>query len=555
MAKQTKFDGWRDKEESKFWKQLPVDEVTGIPPEFDLLEARINSRRKHLILKVELKERRISKCPECGADLDKNGFTYPRYKSKPDGSLRITFMVKCQKYQCRENKNHCPGEPIPGLDPNHHCFSSMAELILSQPDRTNGAIARDTGYSDKTVAAFFAQRAAEIESRQYDAVFWGFTMDEKYLDDGRPHFVLGNALCGQYILILEDNKAETIREALKKFKHLDKVKFILMDTNFEYGPIAQEFCPDAKIIRDYGHIYGLAHKCRDSVRKAVLQSATGSMKALLEKPTELWRIVDGPEGWEGVPGQLLGGNVPSLKRAHETFKAFLHIYAVAENSDDAVRLFEFWAEGVKQEAQLLNYYASLIKTVGDRGSEAFGYLDNGLTNNPGEAINRQVEFERYKGRNTSYEGISARMACKAEIARKEADEYLAKIEEEAALPSQAADQTSALSATAAKRKERSIRILAGQPKVPAEDPVAAARSVEASLERSARMAERAKRRKPRSTAAPADVSSNQDGAPPEAASATAKSQPHTAGEDPASEPDAKTIVRRHCRSIGRRRRR
>lgn len=555
MANRSKFDGWRDKERSKFWTQFPVDEVTGIPPEFDLLESRINSRRKHLIVKVELKERRLFQCPDCGANLDKNGFTYPRFKARPDGSLRTTFMVKRQKYQCRQNKKHCPGEPIPGLDANHLCFSSMTKFILSQPDRTNGAIARDTGYSDKTVAAFFARHAAEIMSRQYDAVFWGLTMDEKYLDDGLPHFVLGNALSGQYILMLENNKVETIREALKKFKHLDKVKFVLMDTNFEYGPIAQEFCRDARIMRDYGHIYNLACKCRDNVRKAVLQSATGKMKALLEKPGEFWRIVDGKGDWGGVQGNLLGGNVPSLQRAHETFKAFVNIFAVAENSDDAVRLFELWVEGVNQDAQMLEHYGSLIKTVGDRGREAFGYVDNGLTNNPGEAVNRQIEFERYKGRNSSSQGISARMACKAEIARKEADEYLAKIEEEAALSGQTSDQAGDLSATAEKKKQRSIRMLAGQPKAPDQDPAAAGRRIEASLERSTRMAERAKRRKPKSTAAPAENPPDQDDARPATAPATANSVPHTAGEVPASEPDAKTAVRRHCRLIGRRRRR
>lgn len=555
MAKQTKFDGWLDREKSKYWKQFPVDEVTGIPSEFVLLEARINSRRKHLIVKVELQERRLFKCPACGADLDKNGFTYPRFRSKPDDGLRITFMVRHQKYQCRKNARHCPGEPIPGLDRDHNCISSLTAFILSQPDRTDGALAHATGYSDKTISTFFARFAAEIESRQFDAVFWGLTMDEKCLDDGLPHFVLGNALSGQYILILEDNKAETIREALKRFKHLDQVKVVLMDTNFEYGPIAQEFCENAQILRDYGHIYGLAYKCRDNVRKAVLQSATGATKALLEKPGEFWRIIDAKGDWGGVQDNLLGGNVPSLQRAHEIFKAFLAIYAMAENADEAVQLFDVWADGVKQDAQMLEYYGSLIKTVGDRGREAFGYVDNGLTNNPGEAINRQLEFERYKGRNSSWQGIAARMACKAEIARKEADEYLAKIDEEAALAAQDPEQTRTLSATAEKKKQRSTRMLAGQPKAPEEDPVAAAHSIEASLDRSARMVERAKRRKGKSAAAPAGVPPGQDDARPATDSQAADSEPHRAGKRPALEPDAKTPIRRRCRLIGRRRRR
>ncbi len=555
MAKQTKFDGWRDKEESRFWANVPPGQITGIPPEFDFVEARMNSRRKHLIVKIRPKERRLYQCSRCDGELDKNGFTYPRYKSKPDGNLRVTFIVERQKYQCLQNKAHCPGEPIPGLDPNHLCFSSMTEFILSQPDRTNGAIARDTGYSDKTVAAFFAQHAAKIESRQFDAVFWGLTMDEKYLDDHLPHFVLGNALSGQSILLLEDNKAETIREALRKFKHLDKVKFVLMDTNIEYGPIAQEFCMNARIIRDYGHIYGLAYKCRNNVRKAVLQSATGEMKALLEKPGEFWRAIDGKGDWGGVQDNLIGGNVPSLQRAHEIFKAFLAIYDVAENADEAVLLFEVWADGVKQDAQMLEYYGPLIKTVGDKGREAFGYVNGGLTNNPGEAINRQVEFERYKGRNSSWQGIAARMACKAEVARRQAGEYLAKIEEEAALAAQDPEQTGALSSTAGKKKQRSNRMLAGQPKAPEEDPVAAGRSIEASLERSARMAERANRRQQKLKAVPAEVPPDQDDIRPATNLPATDSEPQTAGEDPALESDAKTPARRHCRLIVRHRRR
>jgi hypothetical protein len=108
--------------------------------------------------------------------------------------------------------------------------------------------------------------------------------------------------------------------------------------------------------------------------------------------------------------------------AHKHFLLFLNLLRFSTDPADAACRFDYWVE--KTPPSLQKYFSKVINAIEERRDGVFGYFEDGSTNGPTEAVNRNLQTEIDKGRGFNIRGLNQRMQCKAEIKRQRARDLL-----------------------------------------------------------------------------------------------------------------------------------
>jgi hypothetical protein len=403
------------------WRTIPASEVA-VPSGYVYLDARATEKELELTVRVE---KPLEYCTLCEAEtgtLSKNGVSKLKFRDIPQGNRCSTLIIVRQRYVCQHDAHHFPSDSLPGIEVQHSWTRRLTRYVRAYPGRTNLDNSRETGLSDKSVAVIHAEHAAEIGQRQrHVGKFEAVGLDEKYVG-GKPCFVFVDLVAREYLELLPNNTAETIEASLMLYQHRDLVQIAVMDMTNNYAEIAARVFPNARIIYDFYHVVALASKCRDDVRVAAWRMADTRDKHLFSARKTYWTEFDSCEDWLGEQGFLFGDRYPPVLLAHQHFLLFLDLIRFSNDPADAACRFDYWV--AKTPPSLEPYFRKLINAIEQRRDGVFGYFQEGATNGPTEAVNRNIQAEIDKGRRYRIRGLNQRMQCKAEIKRQQARDLL-----------------------------------------------------------------------------------------------------------------------------------
>lgn len=230
-------------------------------------------------------------CPYCGSDDLKREGTASKPRLVHDvirNNFRVDLVVNPPRMSCKTCKAKFTPE-IKGISGSRQMTTRLEEFLRTECFLQPFTIlAERSGFSVTTIEDIMDEEIAKYEAKRAKKPLKAprvLGIDEKHLGS-IMRGTLVDVEQGVLLDIMEDNKRDTMRDAIKKLKNWDKnIKVVTTDMNNSYLKWLEDLLPDATIVIDKFHVI-----------QDVEQSITKCKKALIEyRKEEIEKIEDKEE--------------------------------------------------------------------------------------------------------------------------------------------------------------------------------------------------------------------------------------------------------------------
>lgn len=377
-------------------------------------------------------------CPKCGRtrSFSHDGNYIRDCVDLPLHDTRTVLRINAGRYNC--NNPICTQKKFVGQFPD--AYGSNDKITHRLKDRiansdfkkhTFDSVASRYFVDPETVRKAFLEKVARLDRRSDYATVTCLGIDEAHLaNEMRGVLVDCSKKDAELVDILPDRRKVTIKAALRRFEHPEKIKYVTMDMSVAYREAVREVLPDAMIVIDRFHVI---QSLMDATKKARENACAYIEQEIAKKPPEERTEPELTWSRKRANAYLFLKNLDNLSERQERELAslvndfeifgdivrlrttFAQIYECKTRAD-AEDMYESWVRMIpskdKTDHVLYPFY-STYKTIENWKEWIFNFfaVPEGVnrTNAPVEAFNGVIKRINRDGKGYKYEVLRGKM--------------------------------------------------------------------------------------------------------------------------------------------------
>lgn len=226
----------------------------------------ISTSEVHIYFKLE---RRDCVCPNCGAVTNKvHDYRPAMIKDSPIHGKKCFLHYKKRRYHCECCKKHFK-EPFTLLPDHCRITSRLCHLSIHKLRNTQNvtSVAQEVGISASTIF----RRLNDLHYPKPSQLPKVLSIDEFKGNAGGQKFqgIITAPDKRKIIDILPSRTQHKLIEYLKGFPNRNEVQYFIMDMNYVYRDIAENYLPHATIVIDKFHVVRYVTWALENVRKRI----------------------------------------------------------------------------------------------------------------------------------------------------------------------------------------------------------------------------------------------------------------------------------------------
>ena len=232
-------------------------------------------------------KRRDCVCPVCGAITNKiHDYRPAVIKDSPIQGKRCFLHYKKRRYHCPSCNKHFK-EPFSLLPQHCRITNRLCHLSIHKLRNTQNiaSVAEEVGISPSTIF----RRLNDINYPKPSHLPKVLSIDEFKGNAGGQKFqaIITAPDKHKVIDILPSRTQYKLKEYLRSFPNRNEVQYFIMDMNYVYRDIAENYLPNATIVIDKFHVVRYVTWALENVRKRVQQSMHPTRRKYFKRSRKL----------------------------------------------------------------------------------------------------------------------------------------------------------------------------------------------------------------------------------------------------------------------------